>query len=105
MRCNRKRRGVSEIIGVLLMVAIVVSLGVLIFTFSSGGMYNLSESYATAMTAKQNAAEEKFQVEQVAFTFPTRPSTALARTRSREARPPSPRASRPPAPATWSWPT
>ncbi len=71
MRCNRKRRGVSEIIGVLLMVAIVVSLGVLIFTFSSGGMYNLSESYATAMTAKQNAAEEKFQVEQVAFTFPT----------------------------------
>ncbi len=68
MRHRHGRRGVSEIIGVLLMLAIVVSLGVLIFTFSSGSMNSLSENYAAAMTNRKGGAAEKFQVEQVTFS-------------------------------------
>jgi len=70
MRHYQKRRGVSEIIGVLLMLAIVVTLGVLTFASASGGMGSLSENYAAAMSKRENAASEKFAVEQVAFTFP-----------------------------------
>jgi flagellin-like protein len=70
LRYLKKRRGVSEIVGVLLMLAIVVSLGVLIFSFASGSMNSLSGSYATAMAGKASAASQKFVVEQAAFTFP-----------------------------------
>jgi len=66
----QRRRGVSEIVGVLLMLAIVVSLGALIFTFTSGGLNSLTGSYSAAMSARATAASEKFAVEQVAFTFP-----------------------------------
>jgi len=69
--CRQKRRGVSEIVGVLLMLAVVVSLGVLIFAFASGGMNGLSESYASAVANRKGATSEKFKVEQVAFTIGT----------------------------------
>ncbi|MDA4115540.1 MAG: hypothetical protein OK442_03160 [Thaumarchaeota archaeon] len=65
----QKRRGISEVVAVLLMLAIVVTLGVLIYSFASGGMNSLSENYATAMSVKVKAASEKFTVEQVAFAF------------------------------------
>jgi flagellin-like protein len=68
MRYRQKRRGISEVIGVLLMLAIVVTLGVLIFTFASGGMNSLSENYAAAMTQRRSAISERFAVEQVAFS-------------------------------------
>jgi flagellin-like protein len=69
MRLNRTRRGVSEVIGVLLMLAIVVSLGVLVFAFASGGLRGVSESYAAAMAGHKGAAAEKFMVVQGAFAF------------------------------------
>lgn len=75
MRYDRKRRGVSEIVGVLLMLAIVVSLGVLLFTFTTGGLNSLSGSYSADMSEKASATAEKFTVEQVAFTFPGSLST------------------------------
>ncbi len=70
MRYNRERRGVSEIVGILLMLAVVISLGVLIFAFASGGMNSLSENYASGMAGRASAAREKFVVEQVAFASP-----------------------------------
>jgi len=69
MRYNQKRRGVSEVIGVLLMLAIVVSLGVLIFSFASGELNSLSGSYAAAMSGRANALSQKFAIEQVDFAF------------------------------------
>jgi len=65
---NRKRSGISELVGVMMMLAVVVGLGVLIFSLSSGGMASLSGNYVVAMTSRQNAALEKFNVEQIAFS-------------------------------------
>ena len=67
MRLQR-RRGVSEVVGMLLMLAIVVTLGALVYAFASGGMKSLSENYANAKTGDTKAASEKFLVEQVTFT-------------------------------------
>ena len=68
MRYNRGRRGISEVVGILIMLAVIVSLGVLIFTFASGSMTTLGGDYAVAMSNKGGAAAEKFAVEQVAFS-------------------------------------
>jgi len=64
-----ERRAVSEIIATLLVLAIVVSLGVLVFTFANSGLANLTEGYTNAMKNQANAVSERFTVEQVAFTF------------------------------------
>jgi len=50
------------------MLAIVVTLGVLIYFSASGGMGSLSQGYATAMKGRANAVSEEFAVEQVTFT-------------------------------------
>src|SRR5712692_4010041 len=68
MRCHRERRGVSEIVGILVMVAVVVSLGVLVFGISNGAMSSLSRGYANRMTGYASARSENFVVEQVTFT-------------------------------------
>ncbi len=59
----------SEIVGVILMLAIVISLGVIIFGFASAGMRTFSQGYSAGMKGKQNAVAETFTVEQVAFTI------------------------------------
>jgi flagellin-like protein len=69
MRDHHERRGVSEIVGVLLMLAIVVSLGTAVFALTSGGMASLRQNYAAAMSANGQAAVENFAVEQVTFTI------------------------------------
>lgn len=71
MRHNRGRRGISEIVGVLIMLAVVVSLGVLAFTVASGSMNRLGESYSAAMSNNKTAESQNFAVEQVAFVTPT----------------------------------
>jgi flagellin-like protein len=76
MRHNQKRRAVSEVVGILLMLAVVVTTGVLIFTFASGGMTSLSESYAVAMSRQGSAAAERFVVEQASFNFSGAPTGA-----------------------------
>jgi flagellin-like protein len=65
----RKRRAVSEIVSTLLLVAIVVSLGVLVFTFASGGLGALTGSFTGLISGQGNVAAEHFVVEQVTFTF------------------------------------
>jgi flagellin-like protein len=79
----QKRHGVSEIVGVLLMLAIVVSLGTLIFAFANGSLNGFSQGYAAAMKTNANAASEKFVIEQVAF--PSSGTLALDGTSTNEA--------------------
>ena len=68
-RESRNRRAVSEIVSVLLTVAIVVSLGVLVFTFASTGLGSLTGGFTGLMSGQANALAERFVVEQVTFTF------------------------------------
>jgi len=60
---------VSEIVSTLLLVAIVVSLGALVFTFASGGLSALTGSFTGLISGQGNAVAEHFVVEQVTFTF------------------------------------
>ncbi|MBI3023365.1 MAG: hypothetical protein HYY68_06510 [Thaumarchaeota archaeon] len=64
----RKRSGVSVIVATLLMIAITVSLGVLIFAFASGSLGTLSQSFTNLMTNSADRISEKFVVEQATFT-------------------------------------
>ena len=70
----RDRPGVSEITGILIMLATVVTLGVLIFAAAGGGMRSLSENYAVGMTRAQNAAAERLVVEQASFDSSENPA-------------------------------
>jgi flagellin-like protein len=62
---------VSEIVSTLLLVAIVVSLGVLVFTFASGSLSSLTGSFTGLISNQGNAVSEHFVVEQVTYSFPT----------------------------------
>lgn len=50
------------------MIAVTVSLGVIVFTFASGSLGALSQSFTNLMTNSANTISEKFVVEQVTFT-------------------------------------
>ncbi len=63
------RRAVSEVVAVLLLVAIVVSIGVLVFTFASGSVSALGQASAGLVGSQGNAAAERLVVEDVSFTF------------------------------------
>jgi hypothetical protein len=52
-------------------VAIVVSLGVIVFTFASGGLSSLTGSFTGLISHQGNAVAEHFVVEQVSYSFPT----------------------------------
>lgn len=69
MRYNHKRGAVSEVVSTLLLVAIVVTLGVFVFTFASGGLNSLTGSFTRLMTSQGNAVDEHFVVEQAVFSF------------------------------------
>ena len=49
--------------------AIVVSLGVIVFTFASGGLSSLTGSFTGLISTQGNAVGEHFVVEQATFTF------------------------------------
>jgi len=70
-RGRRERGAVSEIFSTLLLVAIVISLGVLVFTFASGGLGSLSQSFTGLISNQGNAVSEHFVVEQVSFCTST----------------------------------
>lgn len=61
----------SEIVSTLLLVAIVVSLGVVVFTFASGGLGSLTGSFTGLISNQGNAVAEHFVVEQVTFCTST----------------------------------
>jgi flagellin-like protein len=69
MRFYQRRRAVSEVVSTLLLVAIVVTLGVFVFGFASGGINSLTGSFTRLMTNQGNAVDEHFLVEQVVFSF------------------------------------
>lgn len=77
MRVSEKRRGVSEITGILIMLATVISLGVLFYTSASAGMRSLSENFAAKMTGEQSQASEKFAIEAVDFSSTSAGTLAL----------------------------
>jgi len=66
---SRGRRAVSEVVSTLLLVAIVVTLGVLVFTFASGGLSSLTGSFTRLITNQGSAVNEHFLIMQVTFTF------------------------------------
>lgn len=66
---SRERPAVSEVVATLLLVAIVVSMGVIVFAFSSGSLSSLTGNFSGLMTNQGNAVAEHFVVEQVGFTF------------------------------------
>ena len=59
----------SEIVSTLLLIAIVVSLGVLVFTFASGSLSSLTGGFTGLISGQGNAVAQHFVVEQVTFTF------------------------------------
>ncbi len=64
----RRRHAISDIVATLIMIAIVASLGVIVFTFASTGLGSVSQNFANLMGNSGNAVSEKFVVEQVTFT-------------------------------------
>ncbi|MDA4115541.1 MAG: hypothetical protein OK442_03165 [Thaumarchaeota archaeon] len=77
-RARRRERGaISEVVSTLMLVAIVVALGVLAFTFGSSGLSSLTGNFTNLITNQGNAVDEHFVVEQVTFTFST-PTTGGA---------------------------
>lgn len=65
----QKRRALSEIVTVLLMVGVTATLGVLVFAFSSGGLGALTQNFTNLISSNANAVSEKFVVEQATFSF------------------------------------
>ena len=64
----RKRRAVAEIVQTLLLVAIVVSLGVFVFAFASGGLSTITQGFTGLISGQGNAVAEHFTVEQVTYS-------------------------------------
>jgi len=67
LRFHRKRRGISEIVAVLLLVAIAVGMGVLVYTLASGGVSALAQGATGLVSNQGKAAAEQFVVEQASF--------------------------------------
>lgn len=65
----RDRRAVSEVVSTLVLVAVVVALGVFVFTFASGGLGSLTGSFTELISGQGTSVSQRFVVEQVAFTF------------------------------------
>jgi flagellin-like protein len=63
-----RRRGVSEIVAVLLMIAIVAALGTTAFWFASSSLGTLGGGFSNLMGSQASAVVERFAVEQVVFT-------------------------------------
>jgi flagellin-like protein len=64
----RKRRAVSDIVATLLLVAVVVSLGVVVFAFANGGLGAITESFTGLMSSQGTAVAEHVAVEQVSYS-------------------------------------
>jgi hypothetical protein len=67
---RRGRPAVSEVVSVLLLVAIVVSLGVIVFAFATDGLGTLTQGFTGLMSSQGTAVSERFSVLQAPFTIP-----------------------------------
>jgi len=59
---------VSDVVATLLLVAVVVSLGVIAFTFASTGLGSLTQSFTGLISSQGNAVAERYAVEQVSYS-------------------------------------
>lgn len=59
----------SEIVAVLLLVAVAVSLGVIVLFAAGGGLGTLGGSFGGLIGGQGNSVAENFAVEQAVFTF------------------------------------
>jgi hypothetical protein len=73
---SRGRHGVSEVVATLMMLAIVVGLGVVVFTFASGSLGSATQGFSNLMASQGTAVDESFVVEQAAFTTSGSPQGA-----------------------------
>jgi flagellin-like protein len=64
---TRKRRAVSEIIATVIMLAIVASLGAIVFSFASTGLGNFGNSFTTLISGQGQKLSENLVVEQITF--------------------------------------
>jgi flagellin-like protein len=74
---TRNRRAISEVVSTLMMVAIVVALGVIVFTFASGAFTTLTGSFTHLITNRGNGVDEHFVVMQVVFSFSGAPGASV----------------------------
>ena len=64
---RRHRRGISEILGSLLIIVVVVGLSAIIFSFATNGFSGLGSNLSNLFGNSENALAEKVVVEQVTF--------------------------------------
>jgi flagellin-like protein len=64
---SRQRRGISEIIGSLLMIVIVVGLSAIIFAYATNGFSGMGSNLSNLFGNSQNALAERVVIEQVTF--------------------------------------
>jgi len=66
-RCQG-RRAVSDVVATLLLIAVVVSLGVVVFAFANGGLGVITENFTGLMSSQGTAVAEHVAVEQVSYS-------------------------------------
>ena len=64
----RSRKGVSEIIAVILMILIVTSIGFGVFLYALGYFSNITSAYTESSRLDSNAVRENFAITDVLFT-------------------------------------
>jgi len=66
-RLKSRRSGISEIIGSLLMIVIVVGLSAIIFAYATNGFAGMGSNLSNLFSSSGNAIQERVVVEQVTF--------------------------------------
>lgn len=67
MEVGRERRGVSTVVAELMMIAVVVALGTVVYTFASTAFGNFGSGFANLVSGSGQQLSERLVVEQVAF--------------------------------------
>src|ERR1700746_3563611 len=63
----KSRSGISEIIGSLLMVLVIVALSTTVFAFATTNVGNFGNTFSNLFTNSGNALSQKIVIEQVVF--------------------------------------
>lgn len=66
-RKHLRRKGISEILGSLLMIVVVVGLSTIIFAYATNGFSSLGSNLSNLFGNSQNALAERVVIEQVTF--------------------------------------
>jgi flagellin-like protein len=66
-RPRSRKAGISEIVGSLLLLLVIVSLSATIFAFATTGFGNLGSGFSSLFSSSGNALSERVVIEQVTF--------------------------------------